>query len=286
VSNDIWSSVGVGIEHDEGGWLYRLKGEVRGPVAYENILNKFVTGELPLTTEVAKEGSAFHSITQVAAFAAHVEEAKAAITRKSQKKAKRLFLTSILAAIVVVITVSAFMWHRYQKLVEKRLAAEARELAIQKSLPKPPVPKRLELVALVSLGSEKDIKIRKNQEKREGLHRPGAGRPKQPRPTEESFSECELSQQDIFATLRGNLAKINVCVQDEKQRDPNNQLPNVLQLDFVVRTDGRVVDFQLLDRHYRTGPMNNCMVKAFNAIKFPTSKGANCPITLPIKIGG
>jgi hypothetical protein len=98
-------------------------------------------------------------------------------------------------------------------------------------------------------------------------------------------ASCKLSQQDIFGTLRKSLAKINVCVEDEKSRDKEGLLPPTLELSFVVQTSGKVVDFEIEDRHYKKGPMNNCMIKAFQTITFPSSNGANCPVSIPIKIG-
>ncbi len=95
---------------------------------------------------------------------------------------------------------------------------------------------------------------------------------------------CKLSEGDIFGTLKKQLAKINVCVEDEKGRDAAN-LPPTLELEFVVKPTGAVTEFHINDRHYRTGPMNNCMIKAFNTIHFPESTGTNCPVTIPIKIG-
>ena len=99
------------------------------------------------------------------------------------------------------------------------------------------------------------------------------------------MQSCKLTQQDIFGTLRSALGKLNVCVEDEKKRDTQGLLPAALELGFVVKPNGKVVDFAINDRHYRTGPLNNCMIKAFNTITFPGSTGANCPITIPIKIG-
>ena len=71
-----------------------------------------------------------------------------------------------------------------------------------------------------------DVKIgggRKSSEGRGGRVRKNAGsadksggKPKD----EKSVSSCGLNQGQIFATLKKHLAKINVCVEDEKKRAP------------------------------------------------------------------
>lgn len=95
---------------------------------------------------------------------------------------------------------------------------------------------------------------------------------------------CRLTQQDIFGTLSKSLGKMNRCIQDEKQRN-ERCLPPTLTLKFSVMSDGHVADFQILQRDFRTGAMNDCMRIAFAAVRFPESAGSICPVTIPVKIG-
>ncbi|MEK7703600.1 MAG: hypothetical protein AAB426_01465, partial [Myxococcota bacterium] len=246
------------------------------------LLDKLMRGEVDIATVVAREGGDFHPIVRVAAFAPHLTEAKKRAAQRAASKTRRVLMLVTLVVLAGVGGGGYVFWRDYQRQAAKReaeVAAEERALAVKrehyKALP------QMGLVALVSLGTQDDVKIRGERPRR----RRGGEEPSGPS-DEEVVSQCKLSQQQIFGTLGKHLAKINVCVQDEKQRDTQGLLPPQLALDFVVKPDGKVVDFQIDDRHYRTGPMNNCMIKAFKTISFPTTTGANCPVTIPIKIGG
>lgn len=281
--SDIWSGIGVGIGSSEGEWLYRVGAEVRGPLPFAALVDKLMRGEIDVATVVAREGGDFHPIVRVAAFASHITEAKKRASRRAASKVRRIVALVTLIVLAGAGSGGYYFWLDYQRTLAKRQAeveAQARALAAKreqyKSMPK------MGLVALVSLGTEDDVKIHSSGKSR---RRRAPGREAIDEP-EEFVSQCKLTQQQIFGTLGKNLGKINVCVQDEKQRDTQGLLPPQLPLDFVVRPDGTVVEFKIDDRHYRTGPMNNCMIKVFKTITFPSTTGANCPVTIPIKIGG
>jgi len=291
---DIWSGIGVdisGSKSSEGEWLYRSKGEMRGPVPLKVVAQKLISGEIDLKAEVAKEGGEFHSITRVAAFATHITEAKKQAKKRAIAKRGKLIAIIALLVIGVVGVAGHFIYGELRKTQAEREAQHkaAAEALAKRRAANDAVPE-MGLVALVSLGTEDSVKIRsaqpggatakpKTKTKHGGEEAVGKPEP------EEMVMQCQLSQADIFGTLKKNLGKINVCVEDEKTRDTQGLLPPTLELDFVVQTSGKVAEFSIGDRHYRTGPLNNCMIKAFNSIAFPTSKGANCPVTIPIKIG-
>lgn len=294
--SDIWSGVSVNLSSTSSGgeWLYRVGQEVRGPVAFESVVSKLLAGELTPKTPVAREGGDWHPIAQVAAFEPHVLIYQKQASKKARRVARTIAL--VLGVIVLIAGGIAGYWLWLENEHTKVLAEVARlrsETDLERQRRILESGSKMGLVALVSLGNESDIKIK-------GTKKPGSstsgkphkggttsGKPGEPSgPTEdEMVLSCKLSQNDIFGTLKKQLAKINVCVEDEKGRDAAN-LPSQLELEFVVKPTGKVVDFRINDRHYRTGPMNNCMIKAFNTITFPETDGTNCPVTIPIKIGG
>ncbi len=290
--SDIWSGFSNPIAHSDGEWLYRVGEEVRGPVPFESVVSKLLVGELTPKTMVAREGGEWHPIAQVAAFEPHVAIYQENVTKRSAAIAKRIAM--VLGIIVLIAAGIAASW-LFLENEHKAVIAEVSRLRSEEQLDRQrhafesmPTPK---LVALVSLGTESDVKIKKKTAS-SGTKKPKSGgktgTPGSPDSGGDSEDDmvmsCKLSQNDIFATLKKHLAKINVCVEDEKTRDAAN-LPGQLELEFVVKPTGTVTDFHVNDRHYRTGPMNNCMIKAFNTIKFPESDGTNCPVTIPIKIG-
>jgi hypothetical protein len=149
----------------------------------------------------------------------------------------------------------------------------------------------MKLVALVTLGTEAEVKI-KSERKPGKPPKPGTTKPPKPgeapaaAPADEMVSDCTRSQGDILGALGKHVGKLNVCVVEEKNGPEGKLLPSTLEIEFVVRSDGKVVDFGIGDRHYRTGPLKNCMTKVFMGVRYPEAKGSNCPVTLPLKIGG
>jgi hypothetical protein len=286
---DIWSNVGgsdLAPSRSEE-WLYRLGSEIRGPVPKQSIVDKLIRGELTIKTMVAREGGDFHPVAEIAAFAEHMDEIKRALRKKSSARtAKVLFL----AILVLGAIGGAAGWYLNNQMKAKqaedaRVAEEKRKAAAAQLAAAEDVIKnnKGELVELVSLGDISEMKMGGSEKK-------AGPRPKLPggKPSNEPVEmvqSCARSQQEIFGVLGRHLAKINVCVQDEKSRDAAN-LPSSLTLSFVVRPEGKVSDFEVADRHYRTGPMKNCMTKAFSFIKFDPAGGSNCPVEIPIKIGG
>jgi hypothetical protein len=315
---DIWSSIGQNLSQNTGGvWLYRVNGEVCGPLPLQALVDKLLAGQIDSRTPVAREGTDFHPLGAVAAFAPHLEAARRSSTVRLHKQVRRRRLQA--AAVVGVLLLGGALLARQtyrqrqqqtQLQANQQLRAQVEQLralaaskvaqatAVQRAHP-------MELVALVSLGDVSDIRIHRGTPARRpgqppsphgrgGLHSPAkpspaGGAPAEPSTTEpeeeETVETCGLSQSAIFGTLRASLGKINVCVEDEKGRDKDSLLPPRLTLQFVVRPSGKVVDFVVDDRHFRTGPLNNCLTKAFNTLSFPSSTGANCPVTIPIKIG-
>jgi type II secretory pathway pseudopilin PulG len=313
---DIWSGIGQNLSQDGGVWLYRVNGEVRGPLPLQALVDKLALGQIDSRTPVAREGTDFHPLGAVAAFAPHLEGARRSATGRLHKQVRRRRLQA--AAVILVLLGGGALLARqtYRQRQEQtklqanqQLRAQIEQLraqaasrvaqatAVQRAHP-------MALVALVSLGDASDIRIHRGKKGhaaklhgRGGLRSPnrapapGGGPGASGAPStdaaeeEESVQTCGLSQSAIFGTLRASLGKINVCVEDEKTRDKDNLLPPRLSLQFVVRPSGKVVDFVVDDRHFRTGPLNNCLTKAFNTLSFPSSTGANCPVTIPIKIG-
>ena len=309
---DIWSNIGAEstTQTNTGEWLYKVGADIRGPVPIDTIAQKLKSGELDLSIEVGKEGGAFHPVISVRAFAEHVKVAKKEANQRKSKKYGRLVLLITIPSLLVAAGAGYLIYDGLKKSEAERLAealAKEQELAARREqMQKTP---EMGLVALVSLGNEDSVKIRQDkpdddgETKAKSKAKTAAGgskvsgsagsagsagtagaAPSKPAPTE-MVSRCQLSQADIFGTLKRNLASINRCVENERATDSQNLLPSTLELDFVVDTSGKVVDFQINDRHYRTGPLKNCMTKAFSTIVFPPSSGSNCPVTIPIKIG-
>ncbi len=283
--SDIWSGIGVDIKQDEGEWLYRVGAEVRGPLAHRLLVEKLLRGDIALDTMVAREGTQFYELGQVQAFAPYLAKAEQLRDQRQAAERRKHMLLILVPVVVLLVGVGCYMYHLYHVRLQQQRERERQQRIELANKPPPPLAPHLGLVALVSLGSESDVMIHHNAPHGKRRGHLGGGRPHGEEDENEEVQSCKLTQQEIFGTLRASLGKINVCVEDERKRDTQNWLPQSLELEFVVRPSGKVAEFAVTDRHYRTGPMNNCLIKAFNTIIFPSSSGANCPVTIPIKIG-
>jgi hypothetical protein len=281
--NDLWSNLGAEISVAEGDWLYRVGDEVHGPLPFQVLADRLAAGDLDFDTPVAREGGAFHPLRKVAAFEPYFDKAQEAAAKRRRRRTLKLVGIGCILLVLGMGGGGAWFWHRAQVAKRARLAAlHAREVELQKQREaRDQLANAMALVGLVSIDSEKDIHIRSKAPGRRAGPRAG---PEGAGGEAPMVSECGLSQAQIFQVLKTNLGKINVCVEDEKKRDAAS-LPETLELSFVIQPSGSTVDFMIGDRHYRTGPMNNCMIKAFRTFAFPTSTGANCPVTIPIRIG-
>ena len=158
---DIWSEIGVDIGKDEGEWLYKVGIDVRGPMPHRQLVDKLLMGDIDLNTPVAREGTAFHPLHAVAAFAPHLENARLARAKRDAKKSRKQ--VALLALPVVLALLGAVLYLRYE--VRKRQKEEAAKPAVVITKAPPPPDEKLPqmgLVALVSLGQESDVKIRGN----------------------------------------------------------------------------------------------------------------------------
>jgi hypothetical protein len=289
---NIWSNVGNDLSPRGEEWLYRVGGEIHGPVPKQVIVDKLIKGELTVKSHVAREGGDFHPIGEVAAFEASLEEVKRALAKRAASKTRKVVVLAILALGAIGGGVGVFLKKQMEeKAKENAIAAEAKKKELDAAAGEAEElikGTKTELVALVSLGDISEMKV--GSEKKPSSSPGTKSKPGTAPGTTTSgnleMASCARSQTEIFGVLGKHLAKINVCVQDEKARDTQGLLPSTLPLEFVVRPDGKVVDFEIGHRAYRTGPMKNCMLKAFQLIKFDTAGGSNCPVEIPIKIGG
>ncbi len=286
--SDIWSGIGVEISKVDGEWLFRVGSEIRGPVPQKVLIDKLLSGEIGLTTLVAKEGGEFHPIAQIKLFATHVQQAKKLAAQRAAGRTRRIVLFVVLLVAAGGAVAGYFIWEAHKQAVAAQERERQEKLAeLERQRKEREAVGDLGLVALVSLGKEEEVKIRgeprrvtKIKGSRELPEPTGPG--KEP---ETFVSSCERSVPSILAELGRHVGKLNVCVQEEKKGPQGNLLPERLEIEFVVTPEGKVVDFAVANRHYRTGLLKNCMTKVFMGIRYPPAKGSNCPVTLPINIG-
>ena len=290
----------INIAPQENTWLCRFENnDVRGPFKQSVLAEKIKRGEVSLDTHVARDGTDFYPLLQVKAFASVVAELEAMRQEKARKRVRNIVYGVVVPACLLLVCVGA--WIFYTSSQERSLRARERatlESAWAKKQQAYAALPQMGLVSWVHLGSAQDISVGRKRVhvpahvRVRGSTHHASLRVRDSVQDSASVSDnevvvvgCQLSQNQIFETLRQSVGKLNFCVEDEKARDTEHVLPETLQLEFVVQNTGTVVDFRILERRLRIGPLNNCMVKAFQTITFPESTGDNCPVTLPIRIG-
>ena len=285
---DLWSNVGAELAPTGNDWLYQKDGQIHGPVSTETVGQRLLSGAITVKTKVAKEGGEFHPINQIAAFAPHLEELKKKMAKSGASKVRR----AIFGVVVLLGAAGAGGGYYFKMEADKQKKIRADQAAQEKTLlakkeeeRKKILSEDVEVIALVSFDTTAMEVARTSKPKRPSKGKKPAPGEKEPAGEPEFMSQCQRSNSEIIGVLGKHLRVINFCVEDEKKRDASG-LPPMLKLSFVAKPTGSVGDFAILDRHYRTGPMRNCMVKAFRAIRFPPKGGSNCPVTIPIKIGG
>ncbi|MEZ4270757.1 MAG: hypothetical protein R3C68_04795 [Myxococcota bacterium] len=286
--SDLWNNVGGDLTAYGDEWLYRKGREVHGPVPIEVIAEKLANGVLDLKTEVAREGGEFHPIGQIKAFAPHIERAGKAIKKRSAKATRRaIFIVFLMFGAIA----SAGGYYFKVRTEENARLRKAESMALDAQ-------RKAEAAKLNAFLKEKDnidlveivsfdvnaMKVGNTTERKAKSRRKTRGKKDNEPPP--MVSSCQRSQQEIFGVLGKNIRKINVCVQDEKQRDTQGLMPSTISLEFIVKPDGNTTEFEVGHRHYRTGPMRNCLLKVFRLMRFPSAGGSNCPVSIPIKIGG
>lgn len=293
---DIWSNVGGSLPSTSQDWLYQVDGQIHGPVPKERIVQKLLSGDIDAKTMVAKEGGQFHPISQVATFAPHLEE----LGSKLDKQASKAKRNAIIVVVLILLAAGGGIGFYFKgeadlkaaKLAQDHEDEKARFAAAAKKNKELLAGDNVELVALVSFdesamevgGKAKPTRIPPRSGSRGGSDRSPRTPSKDTGPPP-MVQECQRPPGEILGVLRNHLRNINTCVQDEKSRNPAD-LPPTLKLSFVAKPDGKVGDFEILDRHFKTGPMRNCMLKTFKLVKFNPTGGTNCPVTIPIKISG
>lgn len=297
--SDIWNSLGsTHSDPNTSGWVYAQGKEMRGPVPQQLLIERFVEGSIDLKTRVGREDGELHPLGEIRVLADALQGAWGLRVRRIARRRWGFFALGLLVCSSMVLGlgwVAQAGWSKHLVLVAQR--SEAKDARAEKLRQKIDA---IPLLAYQAQEQDKDEDEGKNQGKKSpsaskagalrgggGLRRRGAARPRRkakPAAPPPMVAQCQRGQGDILGVLKNHLAKINICVEDEKSRDSQGLLPPVLRLEFVVKASGKIVELGIDDRHYRRGPLNNCMTKVFRRIRYAPTAGANCPVTIPIRI--
>ncbi|MFC1611469.1 hypothetical protein ACFL6C_10955 [Myxococcota bacterium] len=288
--SDIWSGIGLDIAKAEGEWLFRIGGEIHGPVPQKVVVQKLLRGEIAPNTPVAKEGGDFYPIAQVKIFVPHVQQAKKLAAKRAAAKVRKVLL-GVVALVIAGGGVAGYFVYQAHLAAKAKAEQErkAKLAALENQRKKFESDADLALVALVTV-NEADIKMggrrpRRSYDRRDKRKDKDKDKDKDKAPLEGlDASSCQRPRGTILSPLLKHAAQLTVCVNEMRKSQPGVSMPDRLNIEFVVRPDGKVSNFAVLDRHYRTGLLKNCMTKVFIRVRYPAAEGSNCPVELPLTL--
>jgi hypothetical protein len=100
-----------------------------------------------------------------------------------------------------------------------------------------------------------------------------------------SMSQCERGQQEIMTYIQARFPALNRCLQAERARTPNVDMPPALPIAFVVAPSGMIERVAVNHRFFQSGPLFDCVVKAMSGRMAPSS-GAACPAMFELNLRG
>ena len=269
------------------GWMYKIDGNVYGPITAQDLLEELYRGEIDDETFVCPEGGKFRPISEFEVLAEHIEQAKAhqaqahAIKEKAQadrvaRTRRRLLLlavTLVLAGGAFALTIEMIRNYRSEKIAdaqEEELKGELAQLLKTVSIEPPLV---LEAPKRKSSPRGKKNKRKSKKSKKDG------------RTTNEPTPTGELSQREVMAGVGTVFGQFKNCIVRQIQRD-RDSVPSTVTLSFMIKNSGKVASPNLDDRILRKSPMMGCMSKAITSVRFRAFKGEVRNVEYPITIGG
>jgi hypothetical protein len=273
-------------------WLYRLDEQIFGPVATHVLSERILSGTISPEIHVACNQGEFHHITRVTAFREILEKRHVSLaTRRKSVEKIRLILSVVLLAVgaggafIIVDTQAAAV--ELEQQIQRDQILEQRRMQVQanKAMPLPMLEPLVTAQMLDAAQLESDereaeklktktVKVRKN-------------RARTKRMTSAQISDsCQLKQQDVMRVMKRHIGSITHCVSKEQTRASatGSTMPDKLDLGFIVRATGQVIQFELEHPNYRRGLLHKCLKKAFKKVVFPKRGGTDCPTSLPIRI--
>jgi len=253
-------------------------------VEESRLIELIMAGAVPGEMEVARDGEEFHPASRVLRFQATVAKARGLHAGKETGPYRKMRSAVLLLGLCCVLgSLGAVFVETNAVLAQHGTAVEDAGGILEKAEKVQDLPR----LALTALPAKVPAVA-----KRGGADRPGVKRRRSRRPVRSADAEddsmvatCERSDDEIIKTVERYLGKINTCILDGRERGESGALDGALTVAFVVRPTGSLVEFEVEGSEH-SNRMVNCLSRVFTRIKFARTGGTNCPVSLPITIGG
>jgi hypothetical protein len=271
----------------KSGWLYRYGGHVYGPVEESRLIELIMAGAVPGELEVARDGEEFHPASRVLRFQATVAKARRLHGGKETGPYRKMRSAVLLLGVCCVLgSLGAVFVEANAVLAQHEAAVEDARGILEKAEKAQDLPR----LALTALPAKAPVVAKRGGADRSGVKRRPSRRPVRNADAEDEddsmVATCERSDDEIIKTVERYLGKINTCILDGRERGESGSLDGALTVAFVVRPTGSLVEFEVEGSSEHSNRMVNCLSRVFTRIKFARTGGTNCPVSLPITIGG
>jgi hypothetical protein len=267
-------------------WLYKIDGDVFGPISVKELLEELYEGEIEADTPVCTEGGSFKPMAEYDAFRPHIEKAGSHQVRAEQirrhanadqrsRLRRRLILglaTLTLAVVGFGATIYFIRTYRSEKI------AEEQELALEAKL--------AQLLDSVSIEPPLILEapVEPRRKRRRGRRRGKKGKTAPAATASLPKRTGKLSQSEVMAGVGTVFGGFKRCIVKQIQRDPDS-VPRKIVLRFTINNSGSVKSPDLDDRILRNSPMMSCMSKQIRSVHFRKFKGEVRNVEYPITIG-
>ena len=103
-------------------------------------------------------------------------------------------------------------------------------------------------------------------------------------PSSQGGGELEqISDTEIYQTIQANISKLFVCLREELKRTPD--LRGQLEIEFVIKNDGRVGEVFIDDFRFKEGPLKDCFKQKLASWRFSQYSGERRIVKYPFFIG-
>jgi hypothetical protein len=266
-------------------WLYKIDGDVFGPISAQELLEELYEGEIDSNTPIATENSAFRPMSEYDVFKDHIKQAGSHRARAAEIKHKasldssarvrrRLGLWTVTALLAVsgfVATIYFVRSYRSEQVAEQEEAALEGQLA--------------QLLDTVSIEPPLILESPKEKSSKRKAGKRRRRRTKSSAPSAPAVKRTgKLTQGEVMYGVGTVFGGFKNCIVRQIQRD-RTSVPRKVTLRFTIGNDGNVKSPDLDDRILRKSPMMACMSKQIRSVKFRKFKGEVRNVEYPITIG-
>jgi hypothetical protein len=303
-------------EPPPGEWLYKLRGEIFGPVPAQEIIDRMYAGEVDESTEISLEEGDWVTVHAVPDFHPFLFQAKAKLRAEraraeAELAARRRRLRSrikvgIGAFILVVVSFLA----SYVLIVSRPWRSDDTLLAW--------AGKHLPLLSVASAGTMGDgraeamdnididqiliddapalvaLKSARRRQRRPAKKKstsPGTPtKPAKKQPNGKTGGETKvasagpLSNDEIVSIVygRSSMRRFYSCLRSELHRNPD--MPATIVMEFTISNDGKAGKVRMDDPKLENSTLHKCFSKRVATLRFRTFTGQVRNVTIPFKI--